>query len=231
VNAVLINPDFADILTPPLVKEGFDVITIPRCETVHTSLGGHVDLSMSLVNNTLVVRPDIDEDFINRVSNYCKVVKGETIPQNFYPRDIGYNALIGDFYYIHNTKYTDSILESILTGNKLKALHINQGYSRCSILPLPDHSIITSDAKCTDCCTSHGIDSLFITSGNIDLPGFQYGFIGGAGGTFKDCVYLSGRLDNHPDKFEIEQFIAAKDLNLKILTDETIFDSGSLFFL
>ena len=64
----------------------------------------------------------------------------------------------------------------------LTKIHVKQGYTRCSLLPVDDRSFITSDAGIAKTLAEHDTDVLLIHPGHIHLPGFDYGFIGGTGG-------------------------------------------------
>ena len=92
-------------------------------------------------------------------------------------------------------------------------------------------SIITSDRSINEAAKSVGIDTLLISNNFIDLPGYNHGFIGGASGSYDDTIYITGRIDHHPDRNKIESFIESKNMKLKVLSGKRIIDAGSLFFL
>jgi len=94
-----------------------------------------------------------------------------------------------------------------------------------------DCSIVTSDRSINTAAKNAGLDTLLIAPGHIDLPGYSCGFIGGASGRFLDIIYLTGSIKDHPDRERITDFIDSKGLHMKILSDQTIFDAGSIFFI
>ena len=53
----------------------------------------------------------------------------------------------------------------------------------------------------------HGCDVLLIQPGHIDLPGYDYGFIGGASFVYENKVIFFGNIEGHPDYTEIRDFI------------------------
>ena len=103
-----------------------------------------------------------------------------------------------------------------------------QGYSKCSTLIVDERSIITSDRSIHESCTNAGMDSLLISAGHVDLPGYSYGFIGGASGRFMDMVLLTGNMDSHPDREKIYGFIEERGLKVKLLSEEKAVDIGSI---
>jgi hypothetical protein len=70
-----------------------------------------------------------------------------------------------------------------------------------------------------------------ITPGYIDLPGYNYGFIGGASGEFNNTVFFSGRIDHHPDFDMIRNFIINKEKSIINLSESRAVDIGSIFII
>ena len=105
-----------------------------------------------------------------------------------YPGNICYNAVCTGKYFIHNLQYTDPDLlaaaeaKAAAEHTGLTKIHVRQGYTRCSLLPVDDRSFITSDAGIAKTLADYDTDVLLIRPGHILLPGFDHGFIGGTGG-------------------------------------------------
>ena len=75
-------------------------------------------------------------------------------------------------------------------------------------------------------------DVLLISPGHIELKNEKYGFIGGATGHLdKKTMILSGHLDNHPDKSNIEKFIKDKGIEILYISKEPIRDLGTIICL
>ncbi len=227
----LINPDFEKILAPSLRDYGFRTAAIPPSKQLHPALRGHVDLSCLPVDGALVVRPDFPDDFIHEFLPHIEVVKGKTHLSDTYPDDIAYNAAVAGSFFFHRTDRTDPAAKELLIQKKDIPIHIKQGYSRCSILPLPDGSVITSDKGAAKAALSNGMAVCRIEPGHIALPGFKYGFIGGCGGSYQNRVFLTGSLAKHPDRGKIHDFAREQNVSIVELTKKEIFDAGSLFFI
>lgn len=105
---------------------------------------------------------------------------------------------------------------------------MKQGYSKCSICVLSENAIITSDNVIHKRAVANGIDSLLISQGFIDLPGFDYGFIGGASFKIsKNKIAFTGHLDKHPDKERIFSFLSLHNIKPVYITEKAVFDIGS----
>ena len=70
---------------------------------------------------------------------------------------------------------------------------------------------------------------LKIRPGYIDLPGFDYGFIGGASFKISDTkLAFTGRLDSHPDAELITEFASLHNVDIVYITDKPAFDIGGV---
>lgn len=227
----VIDPRMPEIIVKNLQKSGFKTIEAPLSDLLETPLSGHPDLQMFLHNKNLFVHPEIDLLFLKKVENYVNIIHCSSRLTKSYPGDIPYNiACIGDIA-LHRKDSTDLTIRDYFLKNSIKIINTKQGYSKCSTLIVDDHSIITADKSIHMAADSAGIDSLLITQGYIDLPGYNYGFIGGASGRYLDTIFLTGSIDHHPDCKNIIKFIETRGLKLKIHSDQKIFDSGSIFFI
>ena len=126
--------------------------------------------------------------------------------RNTYPHDVLLNALpMGKFLFC-NTK---TIAKELLSLG-FEPCHVNQGYTKCSALPLGNDALITSDTSIAECAKNCGIDVLPIQEGYVSLSGYDYGFIGGCasfaprGGM--NTVFFCGDLSKHQDAEKIKSF-------------------------
>jgi len=228
---VIIDPRLDEECITNLRHNGFSVIAAPLTDLVDTPVSGHPDIQMFIHEKNLFVHPDIDKKFIKSIEGYVNVIQCSTKLKKNYPDDIPYNiALVGD-YAIHRKGFTDKIIQDYLLNCGIDIVDAKQGYAKCSTLIVDNKSIITSDISISNAAKSVGIDTLLISAGFIDLPGYNHGFIGGASGSFCGVIYLTGSIDHHPDRIEIESFIESKNMKLKILSNKRIVDTGSLFFI
>lgn len=166
-----------------------------------------------------------------------------------YPGNIIYNAVCTGKYFIHNLKYTDPDLMTAALGStkyptaKLTIVDVPQGYTRCCCLPVDDNSFITSDHGIEKELTAAGADVLLIEKGHIELPGFDYGFIGGCAGhivvTYDSgennasipTIVFNGDLSSHPDYEKIVAFINERGIDISYFEDYPLTDIGSILAL
>ena len=75
------------------------------------------------------------------------------------------------------------------------------------------------------------ISASIIENGGIQLPPYEYGFIGGASGVYKDKVYFLGNLDLHPSKNIIKSVCQLANITSVSLSDGELADIGRIIFL
>lgn len=213
---------------------GLNPIKVPKTPLVYEAINGHVDIQLNIIskkNNLVLVSKDIDETFLSELDrNNINYIKSYTSLMYKYPNDIILNALILDDYFIHNLKFTD---KNLLESQKNKTLiNVNQGYTKCSILPIRDKHIITSDNNIATTLSSHGFDVLLIPPGDIILPKLNYGFIGGTGGMINEnTMAFFGELSNYSYGDEVYNFLYKLDVKPLSLRKGKLIDRGSLLTL
>ncbi len=158
------------------------------------------------------------------------VIKSVPGPQSAaYPCDAALNAAIIGNIAVYSPGVMSPALKAELTKNGYRLLPVKQGYSACSTAVVDDYSAITSDSGIAKALLSEGIDVLLITPGYIALEGYDYGFIGGACGKLsKNTLVFTGKLDGHPDREKILNFLIKKQIFPIFLTDLPVFDAGGI---
>ena len=113
-----------------------------------------------------------------------------------------------------------------------KLITVKQGYTKCSILPISEKAIITNDPSIASALLPFGFDVLKLPYGDILLPGYNYGFIGGCGGVSpKGELLLFGELNNYIYHQEIMRFLLKYDVRPIPLSRGKLKDRGSIFFI
>lgn len=220
VKKVFIGEKYADKLEIPLKNRGIDCILVPINKNIEWQINSHADIQLiHIKDNIFVCEPSIKVDF--------DVIFGQTELFSVYPNNIAYNGLLIGNNFFHKLDKTDP---EILKNLENVSLHnVKQGFARCSTLVLSEKYAITADKGMFDALTSAKIETLLIENGHIDLEGYDYGFIGGSG--FKidaKTVCFTGKLDHHPSFLSIVEFITNIDMQIDYLTDDKIFDVGSI---
>lgn len=231
----------------------------PALTSYLTNLGYAIEVvdHSGITYHPVSTHPDI---FMCRLGVWENIAIFPGNPENLqpsYPGNIIYNAICTEKYFVHNLKYTDPALlaaakkwkgasggsaEGSCPSGELTIVDVPQGYSRCCCLPVDDTSFITSDQGIAKALTSAGADVLVIEKGHIDLPGFDYGFIGGCAGHIivsagESCtspgdrqrtIIFNGDLSAHPDHKKIAAFINERGIDIAYFADFPLTDIGSI---
>jgi hypothetical protein len=217
-----------------LKRFNLNVIPTIKCVGVDESIAYHPDIVIHPINyKTLVIAPNVYDYYHDRLSaTGLKLIRGEKKLGVKYPNDIAYNIGRMKNIAIHYLNYTDEVAKFYLKKEGLDLINIKQGYTKCSMAIVDDTSVITADRPIFEILKSKGYSVLLIEPGHIKLENQQYGFIGGATGSYsKDLIFLSGRLDRHPDGKKILEFIYNKRKKIHYLSSKKIVDLGTIISL
>lgn len=233
-NLVIIDGRVDEKIVQQMESLDIKVIRTISCEEIHRSIAYHPDMVLHPINhNTLVVAPNVFEYYEEKLSGTgIGLIEGEKILGKDYPEDIAYNVGRVYGYGIHNLNYTDEKLLFYLKKEGIELVHVNQGYTKCSIAVIDQKAIITSDYPIFKKMANYDIDTLLIEPGYIKLEGFNYGFIGGCFGNLSgEDIFISGKLKEHPDEERIYSFLKKHKKNLFFLSHKKITDIGTIISL
>lgn len=218
-----------------LHKLNINPILIPKSKDLYEAIDGHTDIQLNLLKNNseykVIIQKNMPDNFIKILEeNHIKYILSKRALSNTYPKDVILNSLVLDKFFIHNLKYTD---ENLLKSQEAKELiNVPQGYTKCSILPINDNALITSDIGIYNVLIKHNFDILLLPPGDILLPSLNYGFIGGVGGMIsKDKMAFFGDLDSYKWGDKIKDFLYKYDVSPIYLRKGKLIDRGSLLTL
>ena len=230
---IIIGEKYSHKLEYSLKKLGISAIFVPENPHVDPRLNGHADLSVFHAGGEgMFLAPYLrGSAFSEEISSLGAEIRYASIDQSSaYPADAQMNACaVGKKLLIYSEKITAKEIVEYFTikGGAGKCLSVKQGYVNCSTCVVDANSIITSDRGISVRVRALGLDVLEISGGKIDLPGFDYGFIGGAAFKISEKIMaFTGVLDGHPDAKQILDFLERRNINPVFLTDETLFDIG-----
>lgn len=217
-----------------LKKHNLIPIKVPKSTKVYEAINGHVDIQLNILDREkkiIIVQKDIPQDFLSEISKYdINYVLSENSLSSKYPDDIILNALISDSIFVHNLKYTDKNLLSFQKNKKL--IHVKQGYTKCSVLPIRKDAFVTSDKGIYTALKEIDMKCLLLPPGDIELPSLNYGFIGGIGGLISDDkLAIFGELDYYKYGDELYNFLYKLDVEPISLKKGRLYDRGSLFVI
>jgi hypothetical protein len=227
----IINPDATEEIRGNLIKRGIEPVPIPKTVLVQGPLSGHPDLQVFVCGRRVFCHPDIDRAFRAKVDRHAETVACSTRLSMDYPGDIPYNIAFTGSHAFHHCAVIDPAIREFLLERGVALSGVSQGYAKCSTLVAGERAIITSDASIHAAARAAGLEPLLVRPGYIDLPGYDYGFIGGAAGLAGDMVLLTGTLTHHPDYESIEDFIVTRGKRIEPLSRMKAVDLGTIFVL
>ena len=186
----------------------------------------HSDLSVChLGGDRFVTADNAFEYYVNKLPG-AKIIRGSTAIKSPYPFDAAYCAAVFSHFAVANEKITDRVLLDILKS-EFTFINVKQGYSKCIICPVAENAVITEDAGIYKKLSGF-MDVLLIEPGHVALPGYGYGFIGGAAGLIGDKkLYFNGRIDQLPDYERIMLFLEKHSVKA-VTEDYPLTDIGSV---
>lgn len=237
---VLVDCRISEACLRKLMILGFSPIALPPSANLPEAIASHPDTLFFRLADKLISSADYcDEapyvftDLRERHPSLALQLSSTEFAKE-YPRDCPYNALaLAGKLYARLASISDSVIEH--ASNKgYEIVNSNQGYPACTTLAFEscgDAYAITADEGMARVLEKNGVRVTKIAVGGITLPPYEYGFIGGASGVYKNKIYFLGDVTKHPDAKIILKTISDAGLEAVSLSDEPLFDGGGLIFI
>ena len=210
-----------------LQQEGFEAIPLAPFSALSHPVDTHADMLLLSVGNVVFVHKDYKID----LSAFENVIHIDEPLGNKYPNDVLLNIAIVGKNVFANIKNASKTILKYLEDNGFAIHHVSQGYAHCSTCIVSENAIITADKGIAQAAQCVGIDVLLISEGNISLPPYNHGFIGGACGATSHSIYFCGSLNYHPDGDKIREFIKNHSKDIIELSDSPLIDIGGILFI
>ncbi len=211
---------------------GVEIIKIRHHPHLYDAVHSHPDMLFHHVGGNLIVyAPGADPDAVSELAaRGFQMVMGESRLKPEYPGDIAYNAARVGKWYFHNLKHTDVRIREYMDSMGIQAVHVAQGYAKCSVLPVDGNSIVTSDPGIAREARKKGLDVLLLECGDsIRLPGLDHGFIGGACGMLSSSVCaINGSLAALKGYESFLAFLSERNITAVELSKGRVTDIGSI---
>lgn len=214
-----------------LKEEGFNTIPLPSFSKLSQPVSTHADMIIFSCDDTVFLPRDYQFPNIEVLrASYENIVYINDSFSPQYPYDVFLNiALVGNDVFVNERYASKQVLEYL--KQKGKIIHnVAQGYAHCSACILSEDALITSDKGIASSARKAGKDVLLLPEGNISLPPYSYGFIGGACGCTDKKVYFCGSYELHPQKGAIEDFCKKHEKIPVSLCKSPLSDVGGIFF-
>ena len=218
-----------------LITRGFRVITLPPFSALDPRVASHPDmLILPLLDRLFVHKAYYEEarNFIDEIlvhTNLRLTLTEDTVNAN-YPFDISLNlAAVGKLLIGRRDRMANAVV-AFAENNGFSVCDAKQGYAKCAAVPLGDTAIITADPSVEKTGRAASLDVLRIREGFVALDGYDHGFIGGASGVYQNTVFFCGDLTAHPDANEIQNFCHRHGFDAVSLSNDSLYDVGTIFF-
>lgn len=213
-----------------LMEHGVSAVSPGQSMLIHNATQNHSDMLCTHLGGRYFI-VDRDNEFIKAGLQGLgfNVVMGQAPLKGTYPGDCPYNCVIIGKRLLCNTETVDQSLLRYCTNNRFEIIHTEQGYTKCSTCIVGDEAVITSDLSIYTALKGK-VDLLPVEIGHIELPGYQYGFIGGATGLIdKNKLAFAGDLSLHPSYERICAFLSNHHVEpVSLLPGEALRDVGSI---
>ncbi len=216
-----------------LKGEGFEVIKLPPMQRLPSAIASHTDILILKIRDRLFLSRKYCEECGEALSlpRGLNIRLTESAQGEKYPSDAIFNGLIlGDLFFCKRDSFSQEALEYARSlGYEVRS--VRQGYPACTTLKISENAAITADAGMERALREAGVSVLKIENGSVSLPPYEYGFIGGAGGLYKDKVYFLGDIKTHKNADAIIGFIENFGKRTVSLSNEPLADLGGILFI
>lgn len=212
-----------------LQKMGYELVFMPRISVLDTPICAHPDMSVIKIKQKWFAASDVHDTFTFLSS--CEFVsRADGVQNNLsYPFDVAFNGAVVGKKLICNSKYISRRILDYAVKSDYEIVDVKQGYTKCSVCVVDDNSIITEDKGVADKCAAAGIDVLLLKTHGVKLDGFENGFFGGCSGKLSDGhLVFAGCIKSHAEYREILKFCTERGVEPVSLSDEPLYDVGSI---
>ncbi|HAA43773.1 MAG TPA: hypothetical protein DCE02_07235 [Ruminiclostridium sp.] len=231
VNLVLVDGRIGQDIEEKLMSLKINYIKTKPLDSLYPAISYHPDIFFHhLEKNIIVYAPGVCKEILKKLHSLgFELLEGKSRLTSKYPGNICYNGARVGKYFFHNTKYTDSVILEHLKKKDIEIVHVNQGYTKCSVSVVNENSIITMDRGIAKVAEKKGLDVLVIDEDGILLPGIQNGFIGGATCLIDDKKFaVAGNIYRLKSAMKIIDFLSQKGIEHVSLSEEPVTDIGTI---
>lgn len=211
---------------PLQIRSYFDcVILLPDAPSIDPRVAFHTDLSVFSFGDTMVCSKHIYEFLFDKLSD-IRLIKGDA-PSSPYPHECRYNAALVGTKLFCRVKNTEPAIINEAVRRGIKLVDVPQGYAKCSVVPVTDNAVVTSDVSIKNAAEKEGLDVLYVTNKGVFLDGYPNGFIGGASVVLNETVVFTGDIYRNPDADKIIDFIEQHEKSTVFFPSLPLYDLGS----
>lgn len=214
---------------------GYREILLPPYQRLQAGVSSHADMLLYICGKSYICTEEYYKcakstlQTLNSLGYEPIISKEIHTPE--YPGDILFNCFrLGDKIYGLERAMSEHI-KRYAEQNNITIRNVRQGYAKCSTLVVDDRSVITADTSIAKAVRTDSYNVLQIKADGVFLEGYDKGFIGGCAGVDGNKIFFCGNLSLHPDGEEIKKFCRERQKECISLSNDVLFDVGSLFFI
>ena len=216
-------------ITDYITSLGFICVPVIPSPRVSAPICSHADVLYKKINNNTIIISSCQKANLPLLEKLGYNVLIEDGLQPGYKSESLLNYICNNVYVIYNSK--TAFPDINLIGDRI-TLNVNQGYTQCSTIAVTNNAYITDDIGIYNTLQKENIDSLLIEKGDIILPGYDYGFIGGASVKLNEKqILFFGDILNKEDKNKVISFIKKYNIEPLFISDKKLTDIGSAIIL
>lgn len=230
VKAVIVSYKISEDFERLLSDLKIDIIKTLPIEEIDEPVKDHPDMAVHPIDyNKFVVYNKHRNYYGQKLKEYgVTIIPSSNELNKFYPNDIALNVSRTNDYYFYKENSIDLSIENYLKKIS-KSVLVKQGYSKCSSLIIDKDTVITSDKGLYKTYLNNGIKCYLIPFGDILLPGYDTGFIGGCGGMIsEDEILFYGNLERYKYSNQLVEILKSENIKYYYPRDCEFVDLGSI---
>lgn len=213
-----------------LEGKGIEVAPVPPSPWLPDPVASHGDMQLRTLGGgkALVARGSsrLKEHLFQKG---IEVLETANYPGKAYPQDIFLNYLILDGFCCGHKGGMARELWTHCLETGLEMIAVAQGYARCSVAVAGRNLAITADRTLHQILSQRRVHTLLIDPGDISLPGYDTGFIGGCCGLIdRSLLAFTGSLEGYSQGPAIQRFLHDHGVKCCSLTDGPMADVGGI---
>lgn len=212
------------------IRRNYNIIPTDTVNELLPLESRHADMQCLRIENTFFVL----KEAVNLRNKLCsiglKVITTEEEITAKYPKNVLLNAVYMKRKLFCRTDATADVVKEYCKKHNIKLINVNQGYTKCSTA-LIGNSFLTADKGIYEAMTENGVEGLLINSGDIDLDGVDYGFIGGCSLLDNGTAYFTGDITKHKSYKIIKGFLKEHGIKTTCLSNKKLYDIGGFIVI
>lgn len=229
VNTVLISPACPEEIVRELETNGIVTLKSAFNSNLSDITATHPDMNILHLGENRFLCAHESADYYKSILPDAELIPASCTIQSPYPNDVQLNVAILGRYAFANKNILNERTFGELINAGFEIIHVAQGYTKCNIVPICEHALMTEDVSIYKAALKHGLDAYLVASGNIKLQNYPHGFIGGACGKLSlDVLALTGSLRALKQYNDIIDFCRNHGVYIMELSNREPLDIGSI---